>query len=169
MRDRHAMLARHGESLNRYARALAGDLDVAKDLWQETAARYLAARRAPAEETEARFYLFRILRNLLVDEARHRRVTLAHVEAEGALNCGAGHHTHALIAEITVRQALARLPPEQREVVGLVDIGGFGYVEAAGILGVPVGTVMSRLARARAAMLADIAGTAMLPVRRRAS
>ncbi|MCR0982825.1 RNA polymerase sigma factor [Roseomonas populi] len=169
MRDRHAMLARHGDRLHRYARVLTGDRDAAQDLWQETAARYLAARRAPAEETEARLYLFRSLRNLFIDQARHRRVTRAHAEEEGALRDPPEADARSLIAEITVRQALARLAPEQRDLVALVDIGGFAYVEAAALLGIPVGTVMSRLARARTAMLADIAGSSVVPIRKRAS
>jgi RNA polymerase sigma-70 factor (ECF subfamily) len=53
---------------------------------------------------------------------------------------------------VRVRAAIARLPEGQRQVVTLVDLEGFSYIEVAGILGIPIGTVMSRLCRARAAL-----------------
>ncbi len=168
VRNRHALLARHGASLHRYARALTGDPDAGQDLWQEAAARFLAARRVPDDETEARLYLFRCLRNILIDQARHSRVAMAHAAEQDALHGQPTIDPRGMIAEITVRQALERLSPDQRELVALVDIAGFTYLEAAGTLGIPVGTVMSRLARARAAMLAEIAGSRVVPIRRSA-
>jgi RNA polymerase sigma-70 factor (ECF subfamily) len=63
-----------------------------------------------------------------------------------------------MIAELTVRKGMARLEPLHREVVELVDISGFHYAEAAEILGIPIGTVMSRLSRARLALLEAVGG-----------
>lgn len=166
MTDRRALLEAEGRALFRYARALAQDGDLARDLWQETAARTLAARHVPAEPRAARVWLFRILRNAFIDDRRRRRPE-APPEAAEAAGVEPFRHDAALIAELTVRQALARLPVAQRELVGLVDIAGFSYAEAAEGLGLPIGTVMSRLARARAAMLADIAGGTVVPLRRR--
>lgn len=166
MTNRRDLIDREGRALLRYARALAQDGDFARDLWQETAARALAARHVPAEPRAARVWLFRILRNAFIDDRRRRRPETAPEQAETFAAQGFGHDA-ALIAELTVRQALARLPIAQRELVGLVDIAGFSYAEAAESLGLPIGTVMSRLARARAAMLADIAGGSVVPLRQR--
>lgn len=166
MTDRRDLIDREGRALLRYARALAQDGDLARDLWQEAAARALAARHVPAEPRAARVWLFRILRNAFIDDRRRRRPEAALEKAEASAAQAFGHDA-ALIAELTVRQALARLPVAQRELVGLVDIVGFSYAEAAESLGLPIGTVMSRLARARAAMLADITGGTVVPLRHR--
>jgi len=166
MTDRRALFDAEGRALLRYARALTQDDDRARDLWQETAARVLAARTVPAEARAARVWLFRILRNAFIDDRRRQRPAGA-VELAEAAGAAVFGHDARLIAEMTVRQALERLPEEQRELVGLVDIVGFSYADAAESLGLPIGTVMSRLARARAAMLADIANGTVVPLRRR--
>lgn len=72
-------------------------------------------------------------------------------------------HDDRLIAEITVKQALERLDATHRDIIELVDLAGFRYAEAAEILGVPVGTVMSRLSRARLALLDEIGGRNVTP------
>jgi len=162
----HDLLARHGAALHRYARALAGDPDLARDLWQEAAARALAACPPHGSEAEARVWLFRILRNAFLDVMRHARVAREYRTAEEAL---AGHGRHggeAVFTQVAVAQSLARLPEAQREVVALVDLAGFSYLEAAATLGLPKGTVMSRLARGRAAMLAALSESSVVPLRR---
>lgn len=73
-------------------------------------------------------------------------------------------HDDRLIAEITVRQALDRLDPPHREILELIDLAGFRYAEAADILGVPVGTVMSRVSRARLSLLEAIEGGNLRPL-----
>ena len=64
-------------------------------------------------------------------------------------------------------QALARLPEAQREVVAMVDLAGFSYLEVAATLELPKGTVMSRLSRGRAAMLVDLGESNVVPLRRK--
>lgn len=155
---RRALLDRYGAPLLRYARALAQDAELARDLWQETAVRALGAADWPAAAPAQRVWLFRILRNAFLDMRRRLRPEGDIEEADAPDSGTPWRHDAALVAEIAVREALARLPEAQRDVVALVDIAGFSYAEAAQTLGVPSGTVMSRLARARAAMLADIAG-----------
>ena len=76
--------------------------------------------------------------------------------------CGGGN---AWIAKITVEQGLASLEPAQREIIALIDIAGFSYAEAADILAVPIGTIMSRISRARMALLAAIETTAVRPMK----
>ncbi|MEJ1996430.1 MAG: sigma factor-like helix-turn-helix DNA-binding protein, partial [Limibacillus sp.] len=71
------------------------------------------------------------------------------------------------IDAITVRQAFEQLSGPQREILWLIDLSGFSYSEAAGILDVPIGTVMSRVSRARSAMAAALAESNIVPVGRR--
>ena len=71
----------------------------------------------------------------------------------------------ARIAKITVEQGLAVLPPTHREIISLIDIAGFSYGEAAELLNVPVRTIMSRIARARNALLAVIESSSIRPLK----
>lgn len=155
-----------------YAMSLTRDADQARDLVQECALKALAARRVPEDGAAYRAWLFRILRNSFIDG--HRRPVLVPLdEAEHAQD----PHLPApqlgderLINVLTVRTALARLSEAHREVVALVDIAGLSYAEAAAVLEVAEGTVMSRLARGRAALLRLIAetGPRVVPARREA-
>jgi RNA polymerase sigma-70 factor (ECF subfamily) len=104
-------------------------------------------------------WAIRVCRNIWFDELRARRVRR---EAAGDLersHTGAASTEQAAMASIELQRANAaidKLPEEQREVLALVAIGGMAYREAAEALSVPVGTVMSRLARARAALAAQL-------------
>lgn len=143
-----------------YAFSLSGAVHDAHDLVQETAVKALKAARVPEEEPAYRGWLFTILRNSWLDTVRRRsrRPEFDCVE-DISDNLGASVWTNedSLISTLTVKLCLTRLSPLHREVLGLVDVTGFTYDEAAEILGVPVGTVTSRIARARNAMLADLA------------
>lgn len=153
-------LRQNWERLFSYALRLSGSRDGAADLLQSCATKALAA--APPEEGERiRAWLFTILRNIWIDE--HRRGQVSAQAAEEALADEPWRHDDRLIAAITVRQALERLDPPHREIVELVDLAGFRYGEAADILGVPMGTVMSRLSRARLLLLNAIEGGAVRP------
>jgi RNA polymerase sigma-70 factor (ECF subfamily) len=145
-----------------YAISLTGDPETAQDLLQDCAVRAFAAASHPAEPAALRAWFFRILRNAWIDQYRRDRyepMTPADEPAVETWRCDA-----ALIDAITVRQGLARLSPAYREVIALVDLAGFAYAEAARILGVPVGTVMSRLSRARQALLAAIGESNVRPL-----
>jgi RNA polymerase sigma-70 factor (ECF subfamily) len=148
-----------------FARTIVGDADLARDLVQEAAARALAARRVPAEAPAYRAWLFKIVRNAALDEVRRKRPDQMEVEAAVDL----WHYDNASIARITVEQGLATLGPIQREIIGLIDIAGFSYCEAADVLGIPVGTVMSRVTRARMALLAAIEESSIRPLKARQS
>lgn len=167
MSKQHDLLARHGAALHRYARALAGDPDLARDLWQEAAARVLAAVPPRGTEAEARMWLFRTLRNVFLDTVRHARVVREHCQAEEGVPDRDRTPGEAAFAQVAVGQALARLPEAQREVVALVDLAGFSYLEVAATLELPKGTVMSRLSRGRAAMLVDLGESNVVPLRRK--
>ena len=73
----------------------------------------------------------------------------------------------ACIAKITVQQGLTMLGAEHREIISLIDIAGFSYADVAAMLGIPAGTVMSRIARAREALLAAIDAGAVRPLKSR--
>ena len=86
--------------------------------------------------------MFQIVRNGAIDELRRRR---SEPPSEApAFEANLWHFDDAWIAKITVEQGLASLEPAHREIIALIDIAGFGYAEAAEILSVPIGTIMSR-------------------------
>jgi RNA polymerase sigma-70 factor (ECF subfamily) len=115
------------------------------------------------EPLQARAWLFKVLRNCWIDDHRRSSVRAIEnpVEPWGHTCWGCDDR---LIAEITVRQALERIDPAHREIIELIDLAGFRYSEAAEILDLPLGTVMSRLSRARLAMLGLIEGRNVTPI-----
>lgn len=160
-RDSHAGLTGLLPRLYAFARTMLGDPDAARDLVQEAASRALAAGRVPGDPPAYRAWLFRIVRNAAVDELRRRRQAAPEDFAEANL----WGFDDARIAKITVEQGLAVLAPTHREIICLIDIAGFSYGEAAELLQVPVGTIMSRTARARGALLAAIEASSVRPLK----
>jgi RNA polymerase sigma-70 factor (ECF subfamily) len=143
--------------LRRFAYALAHDPADADDLAQMTAEK--AFRSFDQFHAGTRFdsWIFRICRTVWIDTLRSRGRRSAHeapLEAAEAVGFDPRPATEAAIDLKTAMAAMQRLPEEQREVVALILIDGFGYREAAEILDQPIGTVSSRLARGRQALLA---------------
>lgn len=145
-----------------FARTIVGDRELARDLVQEAAARALAARRVPDEPPAYRAWMFRIVRNAALDELRSRRNAPDALQPLADMDLW--RFDDARIAKITVEQGLAALVPEYRDVIALIDIAGFSYAEAAEVTAVPVGTVMSRISRARIALLAAIEASSVRPL-----
>jgi RNA polymerase sigma factor (sigma-70 family) len=143
--------------LRRFAHALARSPADADDLTQSTLEKALVARDQYADGTRLDSWLFRIMRNQWIDTARSRGRRAVH-EAPPEAGERVGFDPRAGIeAAIDLNRAMAamdRLPDEQREVVALILIEGFGYREASEMLGLPIGTVSSRLVRGRTALLA---------------
>jgi RNA polymerase sigma-70 factor (ECF subfamily) len=148
--------------LRRYALVLARSDDVADDLVQAACERALAAANGPADGAPIDAWLLRIVRNLWIDRGRRRRSEGTaldvddHFDEIAALDCAPDT---AEVADsrrrlARVRVAIDALPEDQREVLLLVCAEGLSYREAAEMIGVPIGTVMSRLARARAKLAA---------------
>src|SRR5580700_3911329 len=137
--------------LRRFARSLAGNVSDADDLVQICIERALAKSDQLRDDAPLVGWMFGILRNAWIDEARGRarrnRVFVAEELGEHVPDPNSGQSEL-----LPVVQAMERLPDEQREVIGLVLIEGLSYREAADIIGVPVGTVTSRLARGREAL-----------------
>ena len=162
------------DRLYRYALSLCRHEDDARDLVQAAAVKALSSRRTPRDEPAYRAWLFRILRNDFLDGLRRKRWAEAFLidDAEDGAAGAAMEYwggDERFINVVSVRLALDRLPALHREILTLVDIAGFGYREAADMLGVPVGTVMSRVSRARRRLLEAVEDSNIraLPARRR--
>lgn len=137
-----------------YAVCLTNDRDQARELVQDCALRALSAQRVPRDEPAYRAWVFTILRNLHIDRLRRRRQPIEGLnEAEAVASWQVWQFDETLITGITVRLGLSKLRPAHREVLGLVDVAGFSYAETARILEIAPGTVMSRVSRARQALL----------------
>lgn len=143
--------------LRRFAHALARNPADADDLAQTAAEKAFRSFHQFSPGTRFDSWLFRICRTSWIDTVRSRGRRESR-EAPAELAASIGHDptaaTEAAIDLATAQAAMQRLPEEQREVVALILIEGFGYREAAEILDQPIGTVSSRLARGRTALLA---------------
>jgi RNA polymerase sigma-70 factor (ECF subfamily) len=147
--------------LRRFARTLARDPHDADDLVQIAVERALARSEQLRPESRLSSWMFGILRNAWIDETR-TRVRRNRIFAPEELGENVGDASGVSHAEaLSVQDAMARLPDEQRMAVGLVLVEGLSYKEAAEIMGIPIGTLTSRLARGREAlqtMLDDTTG-----------
>lgn len=147
-------------NLRRFAISLCRSRDVADDLVQMACERALA--NADRFEPGTRFdaWMFRILRNLWIDHVRKRKTAGVQEDISERQDIAGASGERDVEARMTLRsvaEAIPELPDEQREVLLLVCVEELSYREAADVLGIPIGTVMSRLARARK-NLADAAG-----------
>lgn len=159
--DTHSTLSALLPRLVAFARTIVGNSDTARDLVQEAVARALGARRVPDAAPAYRAWMFKIVRNAALDELRRKR--LDPIEQEPPVDLW--RFDNACIAKITVEQGLATIAPPHREIIALIDIAGFSYAEAAEVLSVPIGTVMSRITRARMALLAAIDASSVRPMK----
>jgi RNA polymerase sigma-70 factor (ECF subfamily) len=141
--------------LRRYARVLTGDAARADDLVQETLARGWEKRRLWAAGTDLRAWLFTIMHNVFVNQRATAVRDAQNVSLDGdgesspawQVPVRAPQQAHVELLEVL--RELSRLPPEQREVLVLAAVEEMRYEEIAAVLSIPVGTVMSRLSRAR--------------------
>jgi RNA polymerase sigma-70 factor, ECF subfamily len=150
----------HADQLYRIALRLTGSQQAAEELVQETYLRAFRSWRSYATGTNLAAWLATILRNIYLDEARRqsRRPVIESLDEQGDyylynhLAETAKEPQEAVLNRLAggaIVDSLADVPPTFREVIVLVDVGGFSYKDAAEILDVPVGTVMSRLHRGR--------------------
>lgn len=145
--DKHAILPELPR-LRRYARALVGDRAAADDLVQDTLERALTRFSQWRDGSSLRSWLFAIMHNLLVDQVRRPKLNLASFDDEvHALSIRATQSDRMELMDLAA--ALQALPDGQRAVLLLVALEGMSYAEVADSLDIPVGTVMSRLARGR--------------------
>jgi RNA polymerase sigma-70 factor (ECF subfamily) len=134
--------------LRRYARALTGNEGEAEDLVQDTLERALGRIHLWREGESPRRWLLTILHNIHVDRLRGQARRPAHGELDATMADPTARPADGVTA-CEVNDALQKLPEEQRQAVLLVGLEGLSYSEAAAVLAVPIGTVMSRLARGR--------------------
>lgn len=137
-----------------YAYSLSRDHHQAEDLVQECALRALTAKNVPHDERAYRAWLFRILRNLFLDHVRKDKSAASFEEDEhSAAETEFWQGNERFITALTVNLEMRKLPRPQREIIALIDMVGLSYAETAKLLDVPVGTVMSRISRARRKLL----------------
>jgi RNA polymerase sigma-70 factor (ECF subfamily) len=162
------------DQVYRVARRLVGSREEAEDLVQETYARAFRSWRSFSPGTNMRAWLLRILTNLNVDRGRRIQRTpqqqpleesdyylankVASAAGEEALE---QEQVVERLSQDSIVQALSEIQPQFRDVVVLVDIGDFTYADAAQILDIPIGTVMSRLHRGRRALKQKLAEEAV--------
>jgi RNA polymerase sigma-70 factor (ECF subfamily) len=155
--------------LRRFALTLTRRWEDADDLVQATVERALTRLGGWREDTRLDSWLFKMMQNLWIDQARARRVRGGDTvggDAELALLPGVDGRP-VMEARLTLRatlEAVMQLPEDQRAVILLVVVEGFSYREAADVLGVPIGTVMSRVSRARAALEDKVAAAGQPPL-----
>ena len=132
--------------LRRFAHALSRNPADADDLTQATIERALTSKAQWQPGTRLNSWAYRIMRNLWIDTARARSRRSAREAPE----------MDAAVDLKRVMAAMGRLPDEQREIVALILVEGFGYREVSEMLDLPIGTVSSRLVRGRTALLAMV-------------
>ncbi len=161
------------EAVHRFALQLARDLSAAEDLVQETYLRALAHRDQYTPGSNCRAWLFTICRNAFVKGSMRDAREVATEDAELEAMAAAAVHGSVAVSDPTgtvfertdiddaVRKALDKLPDEYRTVVALVDIEDQSYGTVAEVLGIPLGTVRSRLFRGRRLLQQDLVAYAM--------
>jgi RNA polymerase sigma-70 factor (ECF subfamily) len=163
------------DQVYRVARHMVGSREEAEDLVQETYARAFRSWRTFTPGTNLRAWLLRILTNLNIDRGRKQQRTpdtqpleegdyFLYNRLEESVGDGAGDDEERVIERLSqddIVNALAAVPHDFRDVIVLVDLGDFSYQDAAQILDIPIGTVMSRLHRGRRVLKRELAETAM--------
>jgi len=154
-------------NMRRFALSLSRAPDVADDLVQQACERALASAASFEPGTRFDAWMFRIIRNLWIDRTRRQKTAGPSedvYERQDLVGEDGQQVADARQALSSVKDALERMPGEQREIIMLVCVDDLSYRDAAEILGVPIGTVMSRLARARK-RLAELTGINPTPGR----
>lgn len=148
MTDQASEIEAQIPALRRYAYALTRDTETADDLVQDCLERALSRWRLHRAGGDLRAWLFAILRNLFIDRYRvaRRRGEPAQLDE---ISTALPPMQEAMLGVGDILAALDRLPEEQRSLLLLVGVEDLSYEEAAKVLGVPIGTIMSRLSRAR--------------------
>jgi RNA polymerase sigma factor (sigma-70 family) len=141
--------------LRRYARSLTRDALRADDLVHDTLVRALEMQGTLRPNTNLRTWMMTVLHNAFIDEQRRRQVEARHADTLVRMaedTAPPAQEGQVRLAQI--RKAFLTLPEEQRAALHLVTLEGMAYADAAAVLGIPIGTLMSRLGRGRAALRA---------------
>lgn len=135
-----------------YARSICLSTIEAEDLVQDAVERALRSDTRPKDLADLRPWMFRVVRNLFYDELRKHRVRREYSTAQARLSSD-GSSLPDRENDVLLRLAYEKLKPEFKEILFLVDVMGLKYIEAARVIEAPKGTVMSRVSRARKALL----------------
>lgn len=138
--------------LRRFARSLAGSVDAADDLVQMACERALKRLGQYRSGTRLDSWIYRIVYTQWIDQVRRRKRRAGQTDALQAMNEVhrlEEYPSRQIAAYLDVKKALDHLPEEQRAAIVLVAVEGYTYAEASSVLGIPAGTVASRVARAR--------------------
>jgi RNA polymerase sigma-70 factor (ECF subfamily) len=157
MNDLQRELVKMLPRLRRFAYALAGDPSKGDDLVQEACVRAVAHLDQLQHGARLDSWMFKIVRNIWLNQLRAGRIRGQAVDIEDVPEPAGVDGRDVLESRLTLSQvlsALAKLPPEQRELIALVCFEGLSYQDAAQILDIPLGTATSRLARGRRALYA---------------
>lgn len=138
--------------LRAYAKSICNSSVEADDLVQDAIERALRSKTQPETLADLRPWMFRVVRNLFYDELRKHRVRREYSLGQGRLTSEAFEGPNQE-RDVLLRLTFEKLSPEFKEVLFLIDVMGMKYIEAAQIMGVPKGTVMSRISRARRTLL----------------
>lgn len=158
------------DGLFAYAFSLSRNRDMAKDLVQDAAERALRAKTVPEDTSQYRVWLFKVLRNVWIDNWRRRRFEVTSEDIPETTVTDTRHEEKRVIDSIALQRAYLDLSEDHRAILSLVDINGMTYEEAAETLSIPTGTVMSRVARARRILCSQLLETdnvTPLPLSRR--
>lgn len=140
-------------SMRRYARALTRDATDAEDLVHDALVRAYERRETFRQGSSLRAWLLSVLHNSFIDRARSRRAEAARVVQSGYIAETRMEPPQDHVVRLAqVREAFLDLPEEQRSALHLVAVEGLSYQQASSALGIPLGTLMSRIGRARASL-----------------
>lgn len=142
-------LIQHIPRLRRYARALTGDRARADDLVQDTLERAMVKFHLWQEGSDLRAWMFTIMHNVFINQLRSQQSAASESLNDEAERVAVRPQQNDLLEVRDLQTALQKLPQEQREILLLIGLEQLSYSETAGVLGIPAGTVMSRLSRAR--------------------
>ena len=158
MSDYELRIEQHIPRLRRYARALTGERTAADDLVQDTLERAWVKLRLWRPGSDLRAWLFTVMHNVYVNQVRARASQPPMAHDEEALNVPDRARQTDMLEVRDLDIVLKKLPEEQRAVLLLVALEQLTYEETARVLGIPIGTVMSRLSRARERLRLLMAG-----------
>ncbi len=153
--------------LKAYAIAICRDEDAAGDLVQEACKKVLAAPTTPKTIEDLKPWMFRVIRNIHIDNKRREKTAAEYFNAVSRLYEETPAPAPSMLEEVLVHQAFEKLTDQEREILYLVDVFGLKYAEAAIVLGLAQGTIMSRVSRARKSLLNEVDKTNVQPLDRK--
>ena len=153
-------------ALRRYAYALVRDHDAADDLVQDCLERAVSRWYLRRDDGHLRAWLFTMLRNLYINSYHRQKRRATRVRLDESIMPSVAPNQTDQLEMNDVLSALERLPEDHKSILLLIGVEDLSYEETARVLSVPVGTVMSRLSRARQGLRALLSGSRVTPLRR---